>query len=275
MRDFLEQGIVEKAPEKLWIPGQPLDHAYPVPTSEELAEYWAETHAHTGVITSPGVYGALRQPETAPTTVVSLDLCEVVRGTVHSMLDVFAKKPKDIINHSNYGPNFAVEKNVVIPIVQTLINYDHVLPVEGIAEISETIRVWRSLGVYVVANTATLPGCEKATISFLDRYLSDCFDGILFVRNYDASGQVNKGHALRFLIEGYADPSNTFALHIDDAPHHCEAVNQEVGSLIGQQNTATIMPVYPGTSARPKGTIIAQSPRDAFAVADNLVRHRL
>lgn len=274
MRDYLDQGTTEKAPEKLWLPGQPLDHAYPMPESEELAAYWSDIHDHANVVASPGVYGAIRLPDETPTIVVSVDLCEVVRGTVHSMLGVFAKKPEDIINHNNYGTNFDIESNVVIPIVQTLINYDHVQPVDGIEEIADTIRNWKSLGVYVVANTATLPGCEVATISFLNRYLKNCFDGILLARNHDANGQINKGHALRFLLEEHADTSNTFAIHIDDAPHHCEAVTREVGNLIGSHNVETIMPLYPNTSARPTGTEIADSPREAFAIANNFVRQR-
>lgn len=259
---------------ELWLPGQPLDHVYPVPGTDELIEHWAETHGHADVIEAPGVFGAVRQPEEEVGIVASIDLCEVVRGTLHSMLGVYAKDEADIQAYSSYGPNFDIDGTRVVAIVQALMNHGHVKPVEGIERIASTLRTWRLAGVYCVANTSTLPGCEKATIEFLDEYLEGCFDGVLLPRNHDGSGPITKGHALGFVTEAFVSTEG-FALHIDDAPHHCEAVQAHVGELLGEENVATVMPLYPGNGTPPGNTIPADSPVHAFEIADSLVSERL
>lgn len=264
------------SPEKqeLWLPGQTLDHVYTVPTNTELIDHWSATHDHSNVIESPGVFGALRTPDAAPRVVVSIDLCEVLRSTLHSMAAVFGKVPSEIGSYSTYGPNFGVSSSLDRAIVQVLMNHGHVEPNEAIEEISQTLQSWREQDAYCVANTSTLPGCEIATISFLDEYLPGCFDGILLPRNHDGKAPITKGHALRFAIEELTDIEDTSALHIDDAPHHCVAVAEHVGGLIGRHNVTTIMPLY-RDAKHPEGTLPASTPVDAFRQADQVVRQLL
>ncbi len=265
--DFPEQ-------QELWLPGQTLDHVYTVPTTAELIDHWAATHDHSNVIESPGVFGVLRTPDVTPRVVVSIDLCEVIRGTLHSMASVFGKTSVDLHTYSAYAPNFGVEDHMVAPVIQTLMNHGHVKPDDAIEEISQTLQSWREQDAYCVANTSTLPGCEIATISFLDEYLPGCFDGILLPRNHDGKAPITKGHALRFAIEELTDIDDTSALHIDDAPHHCVAVAEHVGTLIGRHNVTTIMPLY-RDAKHPEGTLPASSPVDAFRQADQVVRQLL
>ncbi len=121
----------------LWVPGKDLDHAYPVPDQTELIEHCADTHGHTNVVEAPGLYGAVRVPDEKADVIASLDLCEVMRGTLVSMCGIFARTAEDLRLYSNYGPNFDIEDRDVVPIVQTLMNYDHIRPIEGAEEVGD------------------------------------------------------------------------------------------------------------------------------------------
>lgn len=244
---------------------------YPELSPEQLVDHWANTHDHENVISAPGVLSALRTPDCTPVAIASVDLCEVVRGTLHSMLGVFGVTEEAITSYSHYGPNFGIDNDLTVAIVQTLMNSDMVQPVDDIEEISEIMQEWRKLGIYCVANTSTLPGCEAATIDFLGRHLPEGFDGILLPRNALGDGPLTKGHALGFAIEAVADPTNVAAVHIDDAPHHNKAVNEHVGTKIGRNNTTTLMPTYVG-NVHPEGTVAAEDPIDAFRRADQILR---
>ncbi|MCX6727204.1 MAG: hypothetical protein NTX11_00095 [Candidatus Saccharibacteria bacterium] len=256
---------------ELWLPGMSLDHEHPIPTIDELVDHWADTHGHIDVFEAPGVFGAVRTPDQVPTFVASIDLCEVVRHTKGSLLGVAGIPLSELDLSNTYHDATSVSDDAVQPIIQTLMNHDHVDPIEGIEEIRDIMRSWRELGAYVVANTSTLPGCETSTTSFLHQYLEGCFDGIVFPRNHDGSGPISKGHALAFIIDTYCEPSKTRALHIDDTFYHCNSVKEHVSALIGADNISTIMPVYPGSPAVPKGTISATSPMHAFMIADSIV----
>src|SRR6187402_2569227 len=73
----------------LWLPGQSLDHEYPEITQPELISVWGATHKHDEVISAEDVLSALNVPEFEPRIIASVDLCEVVRETFYSMVDLF------------------------------------------------------------------------------------------------------------------------------------------------------------------------------------------
>ncbi len=79
---------------------------------------------------------------------------------------------------------------------------------------------------------------------------------------------------MRFVTAQFVKPEG-FALHIDDAPHHCRAVTEQVGALLGEENVVTIQPVYPGNEDVPEQTHRASTPLEAFQFADELITTQL
>lgn len=259
---------------ELWLPGMTLDHHHPEPSGAELVEHWAQTHGYDGVIEAPGVFGAVRTPDQPPTFVASIDLCEVVRHTKASLLGIAGISRSELTLSNTYHDAIGVGPGAMQPILQTLMHNDHIEPVEGIERIGDIMRSWRQAGAYVVANTSTLSGCETSTTTFLGKHLEGCFDGIVFPRNHDGEGPTSKGQALSFIIKAFSNPAVTRALHIDDTPYHCEAVQAHVGDLLGPGNVTTIMPIFRGSPSVPTGTIAAESPLHAFTIADGIVSAR-
>jgi hypothetical protein len=225
----------EQAPniaQQLWIPGAHLDLEYPTPSDEELCEIWEDytgkpSKSLTGIC---GVYIPLNQQQ-RPRAIASIDLCEVVRDTVVALDAATGYEPVRRTSYSqqrwystaNSSPD--IEKSVVVSLVRVLMDAGHVQPVEGISEIRTILQDWRNNGVYCVANTATLPGCERGTIEYtLKQYLPNCFDAIVLPRNHDGSGSVTKANALVSLAKACGLSLATVpVIHIDDAAHHIQA----------------------------------------------------
>lgn len=269
-----EQGVVET--DNLWLPGMSLDHEHSIPSMEELLEHWQDSHGHSGVVESPGVFGVLREPDILPIGFASIDLCEVIRESHISVARVVGKTLEDILDIHNYAETAGLQRGQETQVLQVLFSNDMITPIENALEIKDIIKSWRKVGVFCVANTSTLPGCELSTVDFLSNYFGDCFDGILFPRNHDGKGKTTKGLALRSVMEEFMDSEkDTFAVHIDDAPHHCSDVSSEVGGLIGAANLLTVMPVYPGEADIPPNTQSATNPLEAFRAAEAFISSRL
>ncbi len=122
--------------------------------------------------------------------------------------------------------DFAYQDSVVRSIVRVLMNKDHVAPAASHEDIAGVMREWRRHGVFVVANTSTLSGCEIPTVRFLKKYYDSCFDGIVFPRNHDGNGKITKAAALGMTLDELSNfgVEPTFAMHIDDTTHHIEAM---------------------------------------------------
>ena len=145
-------------------------------------------------------------------------------------------------------------------------------PVDGIDEMRTMLQQWRKKGVYTVANTSTLPGCEEGTIDFFKTYLPDAIDGILLPRNYDGTLAFTKGHAIANVI-GLLRPSESadiVAVHIDDSPHHNIAVREQIGRL-GNARVVTFQPEYTSHLPIDEGSIATRTPLDAFRAADRFL----
>lgn len=218
---------------KLWVPGQHLDHEYPTPDDAELGELWEEYSGQSARSTK-GVYGVYNAPRD-PVAVASVDLCEVVRETAFNLYDVTGHERRRQHTYAagtwfdREVAGLEYELNTVTSIIRVMMNAGHVEPVEGIEEIRETLVSWRENDVYVVANTATLPGCEAGTITHtLTRDLHGCFDALILPRNWDNEGTVSKAAALSILAsEVKLDLDSIPLIHIDDAQRHINAFQND------------------------------------------------
>lgn len=268
---------------ELWVPnaGYEFDLEYPVPTIEELQTHWeAYLEEHGRVIAAPGVYGVVRQPTERPTAYASVDLCEVVRQTSAALRSVennqpnWRHEPRDCVHC--YAGGLAISGDVV-PVVQTLMNHDLVPPTDGVERIGNILREWRSAGVYVFANTSTLPGCELSTIRFFGTHLPGAFDGMLLPRNYDGSLPLTKGVAARNLLDAFGEGqagTSTTAIHIDDHTHHNAGFRDAMRELPGV-SCATFQPRFPSCRPMDAGSTQTGTPLEAFVQADIFLRTSL
>ncbi len=209
-------------------------------------------------------------PHSRPTAYASVDLCEVVRQTSYTLRTVEGEvvDPIECIHHYAEGMQ-GVTPDDITPVVQTLMANGHIPPVEGIGRIREIMHGWKAAGVYIVANTSTLPGCEIGTIRFFEQHLPGVFDGILLPRNHDGSHPVTKGVAARNMLEFFNEGSGepTAVIHIDDLAHHNAGFRAAVGGLAGIE-VQTFQPMYPSHFEHDPHSNLADNPQHAFEIAN-------
>lgn len=217
------------------------------PTVDELKSHFSlyarAPNAHQ-VIQIPGMYGVFIPTEAAPSAVVSVDLCEVLRRTGWS---IAIRAGQDGSIEYPYSKATGVDDEAQnTALVHDLMKTDRVHPVEGAEEISQILRDIRQQGNLVIANTSTLPGCETATINFLAKYYPGVFDGIHFNTGGHHATEVNasKAWAIRQLL-GVIHPNNPShrgltIVSIDDRPHHNQLFHEVFGP-----SAATVMSMRP------------------------------
>lgn len=259
----------------LWLPGQDhkLNQEYPVPSPTELQDAWA-TYVGSGehVAPAPGVFGVVRMPNKPASAYASVDLCEVLRQTSAAVYQV-EKNPEDPIACIHHYAEGLSITNDTMPVVQTLMAGNCVPPVAHIDKITAIMRQWRQMGVYVFANTSTLPGCELSTIRFFQQYAPDAFDALLLPRNHDGSLPVTKGIAARNLLQLFGEhygPRPVVAAHIDDLAHHNAGFRHALSEL-PSVTTATFQPIYPSHFAPDTKSIPATTPLHAFMQANGFL----
>jgi hypothetical protein len=224
-------------PNQLWVPGMHLDEEYPVPTSEELAAAWSNYNTDTPARALTGVYGVYTPPTQAVTAIASVDLCEVLRQSAVAMdiaSGVSIGSRSSYHENTWYDPKFVGEEYkmaLVTSTLQVVMSEGLVEPVEHGTAIAAFLRNWRRQGIYCVANTSTLPGCERGTIkNTLERDYKGCFDALVLPRNYDGRGSVTKASALALLAsEAAINTTDMPMVHIDDTPHHVNSFIEHHG----------------------------------------------
>jgi hypothetical protein len=256
--------------DQLWLPnhGMTLDPEFPTPTSDELVRQWQD-YSGRQTVAAPGVFGAINLPEGPVRALASVDLCEVVRNThlgLRSLIEMPDEPYSGNIHRYCDGTPIRTGEDIQT-LAQVAMANGCVEPVAGIDEIVDIMREWRENGIYVVANTSTLPGCEPATIDFFRQHMSGAFDGLLLPRNHDGSLPFTKGHAAAVVTTALATQREGLsAIHIDDSPHHNVAFRNEVGRMTG--NVRTFQPEYPSHLPPDAGSVITATPLEAFRAAD-------
>lgn len=266
----------------IWIPGQRLDHLYPEVTQQDLQDEFSE------ILDAPtmpvgDVLGTLRTPGEHEMIhgVASIDLCDILRETAASMvrtagnLDYKSNAYVDGFWEDFESQDDDYKSSVVQSTVQVLMDSRGVTPTDGHEEMAAIMRNWRSNGIFVVANTSTLPGCELSTLHFLNEYYGQCIDGIVFPRNHDGRGKITKSHALKMAIAEISKgrPEPQFAFHIDDTTHHAEAMIHTPP----HHNTHLFMPRFESNKHLEghEKIVHADTPVEVFGHADDYVREQL
>ncbi len=267
---------------QLWtLDTHPID-ASDIPDSYELLDIWNSFHANADMVTLPQVLGVCELPTEQPSAIISLDLCEVLRETGPSITRMYTEET-DATSHDYgvyYGDGYLgsreqLSRELMLP---QLMGAQAVKAVPYAQSIQALLQRWRQAGVYVIANTSTLPGCELSTTEFLAQHYADSFRGILFPRNYDGNGTLTKAGILSHTKQTIYDYTG-FSLHdtptiaIEDARHHAE---QYVESA---EDTLIYMPAYAWNEPlehTKQVTRVAQQfgTVDTFIAVDQLLKSR-
>lgn len=262
--------------QKLWYPGIDLETEYPTPESEELVSLW-EGYAKVPSLAVEGVFGAYTPPESEVRAIVSFDMCEVVRDTIVAIDHATGLEP---IRRNLYseGTWFSAEKmgqdyerNVITSIARVLMDADLVEPADDIFDIALYMLKWREAGVYNIANTSTLPGCEPGTIRFLSENMPGCLQGILLPRNHDGKGRLTKAQSLSVWgdeagIDVHAIP----IVKIDDLPFH---LNGFIEHFTDHEAMACFMPAHSDNVA-PTEEMHCNNTLDAVKKTDDFLRNQ-
>jgi len=269
--------------------GMSLDHEYPEITQQELLSSWQAYMQHPDASVQPtvGVLGALAMTENMPHTYLSVDVCEVLRGTHECLrtIEEAAGTPIDEMHEYGNGLKSLSSYADIQSVAQVMMNAKLVKPAENIHLISSIMQQLRRSGAYIFANTSTLPGCEQATVDFFADFLPGCFDGIVFPRNF--SGQedgMNKGKAAATVMRQCLESAVTeqdieaaeykiTAVHIDDRTPHHETFLKEVGTVADA--VMLLQPEYPSQYATHEAAIGCDTPLDSFLMARYALRSRL
>lgn len=220
MQAEVDQGdwpLPESSPDpdiqKLW-------QAYTGQTAHALSEVvsaYIHPTRHTHSIASVDIDELLRDTSIGFGRVVGLN---TVRGQYsrETPFDEYTCKDKTETQNRRSFVDFAIRAAIYTGAAK---------PDEDIESLAETLRKWRTNGVYVVANTAGLEGCDTATIGFLQEFLPGCFDAVLFPRNHDGNGEVTKVEALKLLAETTGMELSDMPLaFLDDMEHQLtDAIN--------------------------------------------------
>lgn len=261
--------------DQLWLPGMTLEHDFPVATPEQLVEAWECYDGRTPEIVE-GVLGVFVPPSQPPKAIASVDLCEVIRETSIALDHATGYEPsrrghysKDRWflgdHHGEHGDKFDMSFKTAV--FQAIMSRALVPPVDDIEAIKLIMMRWRAEGVFVIANTSTLSGCEVGTITKqLKTYVPDCFDGIVFPRNHSGNeGDMTKARALNLVtdqakIDAHAVP----LVHIDDTVHHNDTMLRHFS---GHPNITVVIPRH-ADNEHGGLEYMTNTPLEAFQRAD-------
>ena len=200
-----------------------LNPEYRAITSEELVADW-EVLSEQPAQPIEGVLGVLTPPAQEPRSLLSVDLCDVLRHTGHDYRQAIGLPP--VYTHDYLGDVQTDGRDIYTSTIQRLMNDGLVGVTTDIGAIGAILRDLRRDNTLVIANTSTLVGCERATIDerFMATHLNGCFDGIVFPRNFDGTGPMTKALAATMVLDQVGLDSRIIpVVHIDDAPHHIRA----------------------------------------------------
>jgi hypothetical protein len=251
---------------------------FPALTPQELVRSWQATQGGPGdrIVPTSDILGVVALPDRPSTSILSVDLCEVVRETHYATALAVGLDRSYIANDIWLYRASGLDHAQVPFLVTVLMNRGEVSPIQDIGEVAQIIRSLKEEqpDLLVVANTSTLPGCEVVTLEFLAEHLPGCFDGILFPRNHFGDAAVTKADAIAQLLKTVNGGQACERLvHIDDAPHHAGAIINAMSRLAFQG--CCIMPTYArGDNSHtdtvaplPEGAVLATSPVEAFSLA--------
>jgi hypothetical protein len=277
----LTSRIGENALRQLWYPGQSLDNEYPTPTDSELRAYFADYRPDAADIRSTsGVYGVYSAvPTQGIRAIASIDVDEVIRNSTSALRAVTgvtdsSKLYDDGTWFDKSVRGEAYKQNIVTSVLRVAINAGLVPPMPQINAMRAIAQSWRRQGIYCVANTSTLPGCEPGTIRYaLGRDMPGCFDAVLFPRNHYGQDPLTKAVAVGLLAsELEIDLQALPIVHIDDTDYHITGFQAAYPDHAAAARLGLFAPVL--ASSALGAEICCPSPLEAFKRADAFFKNQ-
>lgn len=253
-----------------------------VPSVDQLLDIWKEHHGDKPITNLEGMYGICELPNSQPTAILSLDLCEVLRETGPSLTKMYGRAISDTLHDygAYYGDGLLGHREQFSRerILPELMRHNTVTPVPFSEAIHAFLQRWNKAGVFTVANTSTLPGCEASTTRFIADHYPDSIRGILLPRNHDGKGSTTKADILESAKQTVArqtgyDMNTIPSLAIEDAHHHAVNYIEHPSSI------QVFMPNYSWNSALSEQeniTIVEQTlgTIDTFIAVDEALKIR-
>jgi hypothetical protein len=211
-----------------------------VPSVDQLLDVWKEHHGNKLMTYLDDMYGICELPDNQPTAILSLDLCEVLRETGPSLTRMYGRTVGDTLHDygAYYGDGLLGDREQFSreKILPELMRHNTVTPVPFSEAIHAFLQRWNQAGVYTVANTSTLPGCETSTTQFIADHYPDVIKGILFPRNHDGKGGTTKASILEKTKQTLAcqtgyDMETIPSFAIEDAHHHAVDYTEHPSSI--------------------------------------------
>lgn len=220
----------------------PEDYTTPA-TPQEILSAWSKFHnvPEDELAIPDGVPGVVHRATEPVVSVMSVDLCEVIRNTCVASFKV-RNVPwpyKESEATSEYGRGGATQLEIDAAVRKAANEGTGIPTFPDMYDIRNRLNMARQLGVFALANTSMIEGCELGTIDKrgLGRYAQGAFRGIVFQGSYDGTGnKPKKPEALLMALEAAGiNPLLADVAHIDDSPRHLKAfydMRHEFGSLM-------------------------------------------
>lgn len=157
-------------------------------TPDQLMVDWAQHHevAMTKLVSTDQPLAVLRLPDEQekPRAVLSLDRDEVLHMTGGACIAHYTGDTSWSERLTNRYDLAGIGDGTISTTVRHVTNNHLALPVVNYLDIAQELREMRAAGVYVVATTAIISGCERAVAQSLAQHYKGGFDGVIFSRGH-------------------------------------------------------------------------------------------
>lgn len=158
------------------------------PPSDQLMADWAHHHAvaASDLISVDQPLAVLRRPgeHEKPKAVLSLDRDEVLHMTGGACIAYYTGDASWSERLTNQYELAGIEDGTISTNVRHVTNNHLALPIANYLDIAQELREMRAAGVYIVATTAIISGCESAVAQSLAQHYKGGFDGVIFSRGH-------------------------------------------------------------------------------------------
>lgn len=271
---------------ELWIPGQPLELPFEVPTIEAFRmrfvnQVW-NGYGEPSTVNLDDCLSALRMPEAIPTAIACIDMDDLLANLGYSLWLLHSQpNGKQIFMHDYGYDNFYTNDDDWIkqPLMRLVKNHEQpgvgVHPVENIDDLASMIRSWRSAGVYIACITSAVRGAELPAVDFLGKYFNGAFDGI--VATSSSYKTADKGKAAGQIVDFLGVAPGTPVIHIDDMSHNTTRVRTALQEHPSKLQVATFQHVFdhPSHSGTDPHSQHGATPLETFALANDYLAEKL
>ena len=261
----------------------PLEAPIKVPTSEEFRTHFAQGvwNEQANIISLPGSFNALIQPETPPVAFAFLDLDEVVGNLGGSVqLVINPNFPRDSFTH-NYGdPKFInhadkISRDALIRLVKQQQQPGvGMQPVAEVETINTLVHIWREMGVYVVFLTSAMQGAELSHVDFIAKYFRGTCDGIVITRNSNGN-HGDKGLAAVTVADFAGTTKGMSAIAIDDVGSNTKKIREALQAHPANFRIATFQHHFASNKSTDLESTLAGTPLEAFVGATHFLQAAL